>query len=148
MHRLSHIEQSLKKKEPFLIKAGDTVRVHVRIREGEKERTQVFEGTVISRKGKSHRETITVRKVSFGIGVEKIFPLHSPTIEKIEVMRKGRVRRAKLYYLRGRKGRAARVEERRIKSAPSVTEPQTPAPAETGESVQPDEAETVQAERT
>jgi large subunit ribosomal protein L19 len=93
--------------------AGDTVRVHVRVIEGEKERIQVFEGVVIARKGGSNRETFTVRKISYGMGVERIFPLHSPMIEKIDVVRAGRVRRAKLYYLRGKKGRAARIRERR-----------------------------------
>ena len=90
-------------------RAGDTVRVHVKIKEGEKERIQVFEGTVIRlRRGWSHA-TFTVRKISFGHGVERIFPLHSPTLEKIEVVRSGRVRRAKLYYLRKLKGKAARI---------------------------------------
>ncbi|GBC83464.1 50S ribosomal protein L19 [bacterium HR10] len=91
---------------------GDTVRVHVRIKEGDKERIQVFEGVVIARKHGGLRETFTVRKISFGIGVERIFPLHSPVIERIEVVRRGDVRRAKLYYLRQLKGKAARVRER------------------------------------
>jgi large subunit ribosomal protein L19 len=85
----------------------------VRVVEGEKERIQVFEGVVIARKGGSSRETFTVRKISYGLGVERIFPLHSPMIDKIEVVRMGRVRRAKLYYLRSKKGRAARIRERR-----------------------------------
>ena len=92
---------------------GDTVRVHVRVVEGERERVQVFEGVVIARKGGGTRETFTVRKLSSGIGVERVFPLHSPAIQKIEVTRRGRVRRAKLYYLRHRVGKAARVAERR-----------------------------------
>ncbi|MFP4622708.1 MAG: 50S ribosomal protein L19 [Gemmatimonadota bacterium] len=92
--------------------AGDTVRVNVRVREGEKERTQAFEGVCIARKGGGATETFTVRKVSSGIGVERVFPLHSPMIESIKVVRRGRVRRAKLYYLRGRKGKAARIRER------------------------------------
>jgi large subunit ribosomal protein L19 len=91
---------------------GDTVRVHVRIKEGDKERIQVFEGVVIARKHSGVRETITVRKISFSIGVERIFPLHSPVIEKIEVAKRGRVRRAKLYYLRNLRGKAARIRER------------------------------------
>jgi large subunit ribosomal protein L19 len=94
-------------------RAGDTLRVHVRVVEGEKERIQAFEGVVIARKGGAHRETLTVRKISYGIGVERIFPLHSPMIDKIDVVREGRVRRAKLYYLRSKKGRAARIRERR-----------------------------------
>jgi large subunit ribosomal protein L19 len=85
----------------------------VRVVEGEKERIQVFEGVVIARKGGSSRETFTVRKISYGMGVERIFPLHSPMIDKIDVVRAGRVRRAKLYYLRSKKGRAARIRERR-----------------------------------
>lgn len=92
---------------------GDTVRVHVKVKEGDRERVQVFEGTVIARDHGGTRETFTVRKVSSGVGVERIFPLHSPAIEQIEVVRRGRVRRAKLYYLRGRVGRRARVAERR-----------------------------------
>jgi large subunit ribosomal protein L19 len=90
---------------------GDTVRVHVRIREGEKERIQVFEGVVIGRRGGGVRESFTVRKVSYSIGVERVFPVHSPSIDRIEVVRHGRVRRAKLYYLRNLKGKAARLEE-------------------------------------
>jgi len=92
---------------------GDTVRVHLRIVEGGRERIQVFEGAVIARRGGGLRETFTVRRVSYGVGVERTFPLHSPRIEKIEVVRRGKVRRAKLYYLRQRRGRAARIKERR-----------------------------------
>lgn len=92
-------------------KAGDTLRVHVKVIEGEKERIQVFEGVCIRRQNGSIRETFTVRKVSYSIGVERTFPVHSPRIDKIEVMARGRVRRAKLYYLRQRSGRAARIKE-------------------------------------
>ena len=92
---------------------GDSIRVHVKVREGEKERIQIFAGVVIARRGGSARETFTVRKISSGIGVERIFPLHSPVIDRIEVERKGAVRRAKLYYLRERKGKAARIDEKR-----------------------------------
>ena len=112
MNRLDRIEQGLKKSRIPAFKVGDTVRVSVKVMEGEKERIQVFEGTVIARKGGAHRETATVRKLSFGVGVEKIFPLHSPTLEKIEVVREGRVRRAKLYYLRTKQGKDARIAER------------------------------------
>lgn len=91
---------------------GDTIRVHVRIREGDKERLQAFEGTVIARKNVGMGETITVRKVSFGQGVERIFPVHAPVVDHIDLVRTGRVRRAKLYYLRGLKGKAARLRER------------------------------------
>jgi large subunit ribosomal protein L19 len=94
-------------------KAGDTVKVHVKIKEGEKERIQVFEGTVIRKKKGNSRASFTVRKVSYGVGVERIFPLHSPLIDKIEVVQRGRVRRARLYYLRKRKGKAARIKELR-----------------------------------
>ncbi|MCF8111640.1 MAG: 50S ribosomal protein L19 [Desulfobacteraceae bacterium] len=92
---------------------GDTVKVHVRIREGEKERIQVFQGVVIARKKGGTNATFTVRKVSYGIGVERIFPMHSPAIDKVEVVEKGRVRRSKIYYLRGLKEKAARMKLRR-----------------------------------
>ena len=91
---------------------GDTVRVHVKIKEGDKERLQAFEGTVIARKNTGMGSTFTVRKISFGHGVERIFPVHSKVIERVEVVRTGQVRRAKLYYLRGLKGKAARIRER------------------------------------
>ena len=92
---------------------GDTVKVHARVVEGNKERIQIFQGVVIARKGGGTRESFTVRKISGGIGVERVFPLHSPSIDKIEVVRHGKVRRAKLYYLRELRGKAARIEERR-----------------------------------
>lgn len=94
------------------IRPGDTVRVQVRIREGEKERLQAFEGVVIAEHNTGVSKTITVRKISFGHGVERIFPIHAPVVDRIELVRTGRVRRAKLYYLRGRKGKAARLRER------------------------------------
>ncbi len=94
-------------------RSGDNVKVHVRVREGEKERIQIFQGVVISRKGGGLRESFTVRKISGGIGVERVFPIHSPSIDRIEVVRLGKVRRAKLYYLRDLRGKAARIEERR-----------------------------------
>jgi large subunit ribosomal protein L19 len=92
---------------------GDTVRVYVRVIEGGRERTQTFEGVVIARKGGGIRETFTVRKISYGVGVERIFPLHAPIIQGIEIVRKGDVRRAKLYYLRDRLGKASRIKEKR-----------------------------------
>ena len=92
---------------------GDTVKVHVKVKEGDKERIQVFQGIVISRKGGGARQMFTVRKVSGGVGVERMFPLYSPSIDRIEVERHGRVRRAKLYYLRDLRGKAARIEEKR-----------------------------------
>ena len=94
-------------------RAGDTVKVHVRVVEGGRERIQVFEGVVIARDGGGARATFTVRKISFGVGVERVFPLHSPIIDKIEVSRRGNVRRSKLYYLRDRVGKSARIKERR-----------------------------------
>ena len=94
---------------------GDTIRVHVKIREGDKERLQAFEGTVIARNNSGIGETITVRKVSFGQGVERIFPLHAPIIDHIDLVRTGKVRRAKLYYLRERRGKAARLKERVVR---------------------------------
>lgn len=100
------------KREVPTFRPGDTIRVHVKIREGDKERLQAFEGTVIARKNTGMGETITVRKVSFGQGVERIFPVHAPVIDHIDVVRTGRVRRSKLYYLRGLKGKAARLRER------------------------------------
>jgi len=113
MNMLQLFEEEGRKATIPTFQAGDTVRVHVRVVEGEKERIQLFEGVVIARKGGSSRETFTVRKISDGMGVERIFPLHSPMIDKIDVVRAGRVRRAKLYYLRSKKGRAARIRERR-----------------------------------
>ncbi len=95
--------------------AGDTVKVHVKVVEGNRERVQVFEGVVIARRGTSVRESFTVRKLSFGVGVERSFPLHSPIIDKIQVVTRGDVRRAKLYYLRDRVGKAAKVKEKRFK---------------------------------
>ena len=99
------------KAEPPVAEVGDTVRVHLHIKEGNRERIQVFEGTVIAKKHGGIEETFTVRRISYGIGVEKVFPLHAPSIEKVEVVRHGKVRRAKLYYLRDRVGKAAKVKE-------------------------------------
>ena len=111
MNLINAVEEGYKKKLPSF-HVGDTVKVFVKVVEGDKERIQPFEGVVISRRGSSIRETFMVRKVSFGVGVERIFPLHSPSIEKIDVMRKGAVRRAKLYYLREKKGKAAKIREK------------------------------------
>jgi len=104
------LEASLRRELP-LFRPGDQVKVHYRIREGEKERVQVFQGVVIRRRGESVRETFTVRKVSYGVGVERIFPVHSPRIEKLEVLSRGHVRRAKLYYLRDLAGKKARLRQ-------------------------------------
>jgi len=112
MNRLERIQQSLAKKSIPVFEIGDTVRVHAKVVEGEKERIQVYEGVVIARKGARNQETFTVRKISYGVGVERIFPVHSPVLTRIEVVRQGRVRRAKLYYLRGKKGKFAKVGDR------------------------------------
>ncbi len=112
MNRLDSIEQTQLKDNIPNFQSGDTVKVHVRIKEGNKERLQVFEGVVIARKHGGARETMTVRKVSFGVGVERIFPLHGTIIDHIDVTRRGKVRRAKLYYLRDLRGKAARIKER------------------------------------
>ena len=112
MNRLDSIEQTQLKENIPSFQAGDTVKVHVRIKEGNKERLQIFEGIVIARKHGGARETVTVRKISFGVGVERIFPLHATIVDHIDVTRRGKVRRAKLYYLRELRGKAARIRER------------------------------------
>ncbi|GIV08546.1 MAG: 50S ribosomal protein L19 [Fimbriimonadales bacterium] len=108
---LQEVEQPYLKTDIPEFRPGDTVRVHVRVVEGGKERIQIYEGVVIARKNRGIADTITVRKVSYGVGVERTFPVHSPMISKIEVTRKGKVRRAKLYYLRNLSGKAARLKE-------------------------------------
>ena len=111
MDALKLIAQDSLKSEVPAIEVGDTVKVSVKIREGEKERIQAFEGTVIACKGSGVSATFTVRRVSYGVGVERVFPVHSPNVAKVEVLRHGRVRRSKLYYLRDRVGKAAKVKE-------------------------------------
>jgi large subunit ribosomal protein L19 len=111
MNLIDLVEEKQIKKDPASFDVGNTVKVHVVIREGEKERIQIFKGEVIAIRGSGPNETFTVRKISFGIGVERIFPIHSKMIKKIEVIRKGKVRRAKLYFLRDLKGKAARLKE-------------------------------------
>ena len=111
MDALKLIEQSSLKAEAPVLCIGDTVKVHVKIKEGEKSRIQIFEGTIIAKKHGGVNETFTVRRVSHGCGIERVFPVHSPSVEKVEIVRKGRVRRAKLYYLRDRVGKAAKVKE-------------------------------------
>ena len=113
MDLIRSIEQEQVKKEIVQFKPGDTVKIHVKVVEGGRERIQVFEGVVIRRRGGGIGETFTVRRVSYGVGVERTFPLHTPKIERIEVLRRGRVRRAKLYYLRGLRGKAARIPDKR-----------------------------------
>ena len=111
MDLMQAFTEKYKKAEPPVVEVGDTVRVHLKVKEGNRERIQVFEGTVIAKKHGGINETFTVRRISYGVGVEKVFPLYSPVIEKVETIRKGKVRRAKLYYLRGRVGKAAKVKE-------------------------------------
>ena len=111
MDALRLISQDSLKEEAPVIEIGDTVKVSVRVREGEKSRIQIFEGTVIARKGSGVSETFTVRRVSYGVGVERVFPIHSPNVAGVQVVRHGRVRRSKLYYLRDRVGKAAKVKE-------------------------------------
>ncbi len=111
MNLINSVEEGFKKDiEKFNV--GDTVRVFVKVVEGDKERIQPFDGVVIAKRGSNTRETFTVRKISFGVGVERIFPLYSPVIDKIEVLKKGKVRRTKLYYLRLKKGKASKIKER------------------------------------
>ncbi len=112
MDALKIISQGSIKNELPQFNIGDTVRVSVNIREGEKERIQMFEGTVIARKGSGVAETFTVRRVSYGVGVERVFPMHSPNVRGVQVIRQGKVRRSKLYYLRDRVGKAAKVKEK------------------------------------
>ena len=111
MDLMKAFSQKYLKAEVPTAAVGDTVRVHIKVKEGSRERIQVFEGTVIAKKHGGLEETITVRRVSYGVGVEKVFPLHAPSLEKIEVVRHGKVRRAKLYYLRNRVGKAAKLKE-------------------------------------
>lgn len=112
MDALKLISDSSLKAEVPVLNVGSTVRVHVKIREGERERIQVFEGTIIAVKGSGVSSTFTVRRVSYGVGVERVFPVHSPNVAKVEVIRNGKVRRSKLYYLRDRVGKSAKVKEK------------------------------------
>ena len=140
MNRLERIRRSLTKKTVPPFEIGDTVRVHVKVVEGEKERIQIFEGSVISRKGGQNSETFTVRKVSYGVGVERIFPVHSPIVARIDVVRQGKVRRAKLYYLREKKGKMARVGERDF-SPESKVQGGTTGPAKSSQAETADASE-------
>ena len=121
MNRLDIVEKTQVKENNPAFQPGDTLRVHVRIKEGNKERLQAFEGVCIARKHGGVRETLTVRKVSFGVGVERIFPLHATVIDHIDVIRRGKVRRAKLYYLRDLRGKAARIKERDTRNKAKAT---------------------------
>ena len=118
------VEAAHMKKDRAAFSPGDQVRVHVKVIEGEKERTQVFEGTVIRRRGEGLRASFTVRRISYGVGVERTFPLHSPRIDRIQVTKRAAVRRSKLYYLRDLAGKAARLKEKRIAQVPTSGEPQ------------------------
>ena len=124
MDAIRLIEAGQLKKDRDGFGPGDTVRVHVKVVEGEKERTQLFEGVVIRKRGDGARASFTVRRISYGVGVERTFPLHSPRIERVEVVRSGRVRRSKLYYLRALAGKAARLKERRVVPIPTTTGPE------------------------
>jgi large subunit ribosomal protein L19 len=128
MNAVSVIEASQLKRDRTGFAPGDTVRVHVRVIEGEKERIQVFEGVVIRKRGEGARASFTVRRVSYGVGVERTFPLHSPRIERIQVMKSGHVRRSKLYYLRERTGKGARLREKRL--GPASPAAPSPSPAQ------------------
>lgn len=119
------VESGFRKETVAPFVPGDTVQVHLRIKEGERQRTQVFEGVVVARRGSGLSETLTVRKRSFGVGVEKVFPVHAPTVEEIRIVRRGRVRRAKLYYLRKKIGKAARIAA----ALTGLEEPKEAAPA-------------------
>lgn len=119
MDAIRLVEAGHLKKDRDGFAPGDTVKVHVKVIEGEKERTQLFEGIVIRRRGEGGRASFTVRRISYGVGVERTFPLHSPRIEKIDVVRHGKVRRSKLYYLRKLAGKAARVKEKRVIAVPT-----------------------------
>jgi large subunit ribosomal protein L19 len=123
MDAIRIVEAGQLKKDRQGFAPGDQVRVHVKVIEGEKERTQVFEGTVIRRRGEGLRASFTVRRISYGVGVERTFPLHSPRIERVDVTRRGQVRRSKLYYLRSLAGKAARLKEKRTPLVPATTGP-------------------------
>ena len=129
---LNYVDQKYQKKEPQDFRVGDTVRVHVRITEGDTTRIQAFEGTVISFKGHGGSRTFTVRKISFGVGVERCFPLNSPTLDKVEVLRSGHARRAKLYYLRDRVGRAAKLEDKEATALADAKKAAALAPSKAG----------------
>ena len=121
MDAIQLIEAAQLKKDRQGFQPGDQVRVQVKVIEGEKERLQVFEGTVIRRRGGGARASFTVRRISYGVGVERTFPLHSPRIDRVEIVRRGRVRRSKLYYLRALAGKAARLKEKRVVVGPATT---------------------------
>jgi len=122
MDAIRIVEAAHLKKDRHGFEPGDQVRVHVRVIEGEKERTQIFDGTVIRKRGEGARASFTVRRISYGVGVERTFPLHSPRIDRVDVVRRAKVRRSKLYYLRSLAGKAARLKERRLAQVPGAAE--------------------------
>ena len=124
MDAIQLVEAGQLKKDRDGFDAGDTIRVHVKVVEGEKERTQVFEGVVIRKRGEGAKASFTVRRISYGVGVERTFPLHSPRIERVEMIRRGRVRRSKLYYLRQLAGKAARLRQKRVVQIPTTLDEQ------------------------
>ena len=138
MNVIIELEKSMMRSDLPDFRSGDTISLHYKIKEGDRERIQIFEGVVIAKKGGGVRETFIVRKVSYGVGVERIFPLHTPLIDKIEVKKKGKVRKAKLYYLRGRSKKASRIKERSRydQIAPTKSAPQLPV--ETAAQIEPD----------
>jgi large subunit ribosomal protein L19 len=144
MNKTDLIEQPFLRNDIPDFRPGDSVKVHVRVVEGNRERVQVFQGVVIRRSGGGIRETFTVRKISFGVGVERTFPLHSPTIARLELLQRGRVRRAKLYYLRDLRGKKARIKERRIDDAKLAALAAMEAAAQAA--LEPADAEPVDAE--
>jgi len=121
MDAIRVVEAAQLRKDRQGFQAGDQVRVHVKVIEGEKERLQMFEGTVIRRRGEGARASFTVRRISYGVGVERTFPVHSPRIDRVDIVRRGRVRRSKLYYLRALAGKAARIKEKRAIAVPAAT---------------------------
>jgi large subunit ribosomal protein L19 len=145
MNRTDLIEQPFLRSDLPELRPGDTVKVHVRVVEGNRERVQVFQGVVIRRSGGGIRETFTVRKISFGVGVERTFPLHSPSISKLELVQRGRVRRAKLYYLRDLRGKKARIKERRVDDAKLAAMEATARQAAMDAEAEASEAETADA---
>jgi len=122
MNIIERIEKQQMQKTIAPFSVGDSVQVHVKVIEGDRERTQVFEGNIIARRGRNNRETITVRKVSYGVGVERIFPVYSPYVQDIKILKSGKVRRAKLYYIRKKKGRAMRIPEKDTLTRGAVAE--------------------------
>ena len=140
MNVLDAVDAASLRKDIPNFRPGDELKVHVRVIEGNKSRVQVFQGLVIARRGSGVRETFTVRKISYGVGVERIFPVHAPVIEKIELVRKGDVRRAKLYYLRDLRGKASKIRERRAADGSIIVE-DVPAPVASKVEAQPVEVE-------